>query len=62
MISYETEGQTQEQLVSPFVAAAVLNPSRWLTLSLVNLIIFGYTQQKNKKGPTYGPNSDEEWS
>jgi len=62
MISYEAAGQTQLQLASPFVAAAGLNPCRLLALGFVNLIHFWIYPIKNKKGPTYGPNSDEEWS
>jgi len=53
MISYEVTGQTQLQLVSPFVAAAVLktglNPGRLLALGLVNLNNFWiYPARKQK--------------
>ena len=68
MISYEAAGQTQLQLASPFVAAAVLkaglNACRLLALKLVNLKFFlDIPSQKTKNDlPTYGPSSDEEWS
>ena len=70
MISYESAGQTQLHLASPLVAAAVLkaglNPCRLLPLGLVNLNNFWiYPARKQKITyllPTYGNNSDEEWS
>jgi len=62
MISYEAAGQTQLQLASPFVAAAVLkaglNPCRLLALGLVNLNNFWIYPAKKQK-MTYLPMANQ---
>jgi len=62
MISYEAAGSNAAAAGLTFRSAAGLNPCRLLALGFVNLIHFWIYPIKNKKGPTYGPNSDEEWS